>query len=364
MKRIFAVLAFAAICAAGFCGGGSDKSSGKASSGKVRIGVSMPTQSHQRWNQDGANLKAQLEAQGYSVDLQYAGENDIPTQVAQIENMVMGNCKVIIIASIDGSALTEPLRTAKEHGASVIAYDRLIMNSDAVAYYATFDNYKVGVLQGEYIRDALDLENAEGPFYMELFAGPTDDNNTYFFWDGAMEILKPHLDSGKIVVPSGQVTVAQCATRNWAPEESQARMENLIASNSYGPDRSRLDIVHCGCDSVSNGVTTALIGIGYTPENIPLITGQDCDITSVKNMLRGTQSMSVFKDTRTLAAKVVEMVNAIVRGGEVSVNDTTTYDNGTGVIPSFLCDPVAVSTGNYREMLLDSGYYREAEIMP
>ena len=362
MKKILAVFLFAAVCAAGFCGGGSDKS--KSGSEAIRVGVSMPTQSLQRWNQDGSNMKSQLEAAGYVVDLQYAGDNDIPTQVSQIENMIMGNCKVIVIAAIDGFSLTEALKGAKERGIPVIAYDRLIMNSDAISYYATFDNYRVGLTQGSFIRDALNLESADGPFYMEIFTGPTDDNNVNFFFGGAMEILKPYIDSGKIVVHSGQTSLAQCATLNWSTEEAQRRMENLIAANQYSPQGTRLDAVLCSNDSVANGVTNALVSVGYTPDNIPIITGQDCDITSVKNMLRGTQSMSVFKDTRTLAAKVVEMVNAIVKGGEVSINDRETYDNGTGVIPSFLCDPVAVTTDNYRAMLIDSGYYTEAEIAP
>ncbi len=355
MKKILAVLAGLIICTAVFAGGAKDGSA-------IKVGVSMPTQSLQRWNQDGSNMKAQLEKAGYQVDLQYAGDNDIPTQVAQIENMIMGNCKVIVIAAIDGSSLTEALKGAKDRGITVIAYDRLIMNSDAVSYYATFDNYKVGVTQGSFIRDALDLDNAAGPFYMEIFTGPTDDNNTNFFFGGAMDILKPYMDSGKLVVRSGQTTLAQCATLNWSMEEAQKRMENIISANRYGPEGTRLDAVLCSNDSTANGATNGLLSVGYTAENMPIITGQDCDKPSVKNMIRGYQAMSVFKDTRTLAAKVVEMVNAIVKGTTVSVNDTTTYDNGLGVVPSFLCEPVAVTVDNYKEMLIDSGYYTEADI--
>lgn len=359
MKKILAVLLCAAVCAAGFCGGSSDRG-GSA----VRIGVSMPTQSLQRWNQDGANMKAELEAAGYVVDLQYAGDNDIPTQVSQIENMIMGNCKVLVIAAIDGFSLTEALKGAQDRGIPVISYDRLIMNSEAISYYATFDNYRVGATQGAFIRDALDLDNAQGPFYMEIFTGPTDDNNVNFFFGGAMDILRPYIDSGKLVVRSGQTSLAQCATLNWSTEEAQRRMENLVAANQYSPQGARLDAVLCSNDSVANGVTNALVGVGYTADNIPIITGQDCDITSVKNMLRGTQAMSVFKDTRTLAAKVVEMVNAILNDAEVSINDTQTYNNGLGIVPSYLCEPVAVTVDNYREMLIDSGYYAEADVAP
>lgn len=339
-----------------FAAGSSEESSA------IKIGVSMPTQSLQRWNQDGANMKSQLEAAGYKVDLQYAGDNDIPTQVAQLENMITTGCKVLVIASIDGSSLTEVLKQAQEKKISVIAYDRLIMNTDAVTYYATFDNFKVGTIQGTYIRDALKLDSTPGPYYIELFTGSPDDNNVNFFFGGAMSILEPYIKSGKLVVRSGQTTMAQCATPNWSTEEAQKRMENLITANGYGPKGTRLDAVYSSNDSVANGITNALVAAGYTKANFPIITGQDCDKPAVKNMLQGLQSMSIFKDTRTLASKVVEMVNAIIKGETVSVNDTKTYDNGVKVVPSFLCEPVFATVDNYKALLIDSGYYTEADL--
>lgn len=328
----------------------------------TKIGVSMPTQSLQRWNQDGSNMKAMLEKAGYDVDLQYAGDNDIPTQVNQIENMVAADCDVIVIASIDGSALTEVLKGAKDKNIPVIAYDRLIMNSDAVSYYATFDNTKVGRLQGQFIADALDLANAKDPLNIELFTGPTDDNNVNFFWGGAMEVLKPYIDKGILKVPSGQTTKEQCATLNWNLEEAQKRMENIISSVGYGPEDTPLAAVLAQNDACANGVTNALLAAGFDNTNMPIITGQDCDKPAVKNIKRGYQAMSVFKDTRTLADQVVKMVEAIVDGKTVEVNDTTTYNNGTGIIPSFLCEPVACTKDNYQKLLVESGYYKEDEI--
>ena len=328
----------------------------------AKIGVSMPTQSLQRWNQDGSNMKAMLEQAGHTVDLQYAGDNDIPTQVNQIENMIAAGNEVIVIASIDGSALTEVLKGAKEKNIPVIAYDRLIMNSDAVSYYATFDNTKVGKIQGQYIADALDLENQKEPLNIELFTGPTDDNNVNFFWGGAMSVLQPYIDSGKLVVKSGQTTKEQCATLNWNLEEAQKRMENLISSVGYGPEDTPLAAVLTQNDALANGVTNALLATGYDQTNMPVITGQDCDKPAVKNIVRGYQSMSVFKDTRDLAAKTVEMVDALMKGTEPPVNDTETYDNGTGVIPSYLCEPKACTIDNYQELLIDSGYYTEADL--
>ena len=335
----------------------------KKISKKTPIGVSMPTKDLQRWNQDGANMKAQLEKAGYKVDLQYAA-NDIPTQVSQVENMITGGCKVLVIAAIDGSSLSNVLETARKKKVQVIAYDRLIMDSKAVSYYATFDNYKVGTIQGDYLVDKLGLKTRtkDDPAYMEFFTGDPGDNNINFFFGGAMDVLKPYLDKGVIVCRSGQTAKAQAATLNWSTEEAQKRMENLITANEYGPKATRLDAVYCSNDSTANGVTNALISAGYTADNFPVITGQDCDIISVKNMLKGTQAMSIFKDTRTLAAKVVEMVDAIMNGKKPEVNDTKTYNNGTGIIPSYLCVPVYGSKDNYKALLIDSGYYTEAQL--
>jgi len=322
------------------------------------VGVAMPTKDLQRWNQDGANMKDQLQKAGYSVDLQYAG-NDIATQVSQIENMIANGCKVLVIASIDGEALGTVLAKAKEAGIPVIAYDRLIMNSDAVSYYATFDNWLVGVKQGEYLRDKLDLDNAAGPFNIEFITGDPGDNNINFFFDGAMSILQPYLDSGKLVCPSGQTEKAVVATANWATDAAQARFENILGT--YYADGTILDAVLASNDSTALGVANALES-SYSGGNNPLLTGQDCDIASVKNMIAGKQSMSIFKDTRTLASKTVEMVDAIMQGTEPPVNDTKTYDNGTGIIPSYLCEPVFADLSNYEEILIESGYYKASDL--
>lgn len=325
--------------------------------GGAKVGVLMPTKDLQRWVQDGDNMKKELEAAGYTVDIQYAN-NEIATQVSQIENMISGGCELLVVASIDGSALTTALEGAKEKNIPVIAYDRLIMGSDAVSYYATFDNYLVGKLQGEYIENALDLKNTDGPYNIELFTGSSDDNNCNFFFGGAMDILQPYIDEGKLVVKSGSTTLAACATPNWSTEEAQKRMENIITA--YYSDGTKLDAVLSSNDSVANGVTNALVS-SYTGD-FPVLTGQDCDITSVKNILADKQSMSIFKDTRTLASQVVKMVDAVMQGEEPEVNDTTTYDNGTGIIPSYLCEPVYVDKDNYKELLVDSGYYTEDQL--
>ena len=327
------------------------------SAGGGKVGVAMPTKDLQRWNQDGANMEEQLKAAGYDVDLQYAS-NDIATQVSQIENMISQGAQVLVIASIDGDSLGTVLAQAKEAGISVIAYDRLIMNSDAVSYYATFDNYMVGTKQGEYIRDQLDLDNAAGPFNIEIFTGDPGDNNARFFYGGAMDVLNKYIDEGKLVVQSGQKDFDNVATANWSTENAQSRMDAIISAN-YA-NGTKLDAVLCSNDSTALGVTNSLEA-NYTGD-WPIITGQDCDVANVKNMIDGKQSMSIFKDTRTLAAKTVEMVDAIMKGTDAPVNDTSTYNNGTGVIPSYLCEPVFADVNNYKELLIDSGYYKESDL--
>lgn len=323
-----------------------------------KIGVAMPTKDLQRWNQDGANMKEQLEAAGYEVDLQYAN-NDIATQVSQVENMITNGCKALVIASIDGGSLGTVLEKAKEAKIPVIAYDRLIMDTDAVSYYATFDNNMVGTIQGNYIVDALDLKNAAGPFNIELFTGSPDDNNARFFFGGAMDVLNPYIESGKLKVVSGQKKFEEVATLNWSTEEAQKRMENLITA--HYSDGTKLDVVLSSNDSCAIGISNALQA-SYKGDKFPVLTGQDCDITAMKNILAGKQSMSIFKDTRTLAKKVVEMVDAIMKGTEVPVNDTKTYDNGKGVVPTFLCEPVFADKTNYKQLLIDSGYYKEDQL--
>ena len=328
----------------------------------ARIGVSMPTRDLQRWNQDGENLEAMLSERGFDVDLQFAA-NDVPTQVNQIENMIAMGAEVLVIAAIDGGSLTEVLSQAEAANIPVIAYDRLIMGTTAVTYYATFDNFQVGVMQGEFIRDALDLSNQDGPFYIEFFTGDPGDNNINFFFPGAMSILQPFLDDGTLVSPSGQTDIMEVATEGWATENAQARMENLIALSNLTPGGHPLHAVMCSNDSTAQGVTQALVDADWTAgPDFPIITGQDCDITSVRNMIAGTQAMSVFKDTRVLAANVVDMVVAIVEGTTVPVNDTESYDNDTGIIPTFLSEPIVATLENYRELLIDGGYYTEDEL--
>ncbi len=371
-KRLFSMFLAAATAAVTLTGCGASETSSTSSTNQEpadngsskstsseggTIGVSMPTKDLQRWNQDGSNMKDKLTAAGYSVDLQYAS-NDINTQVSQIENMINQGCKTLVIAAIDGKSLGTVLAQAKEKSIPVIAYDRLIMNTDAVSYYATFDNYKVGQKQGEYIEKELNLKTEKGPFNIEITAGDPGDNNAKFFYDGAMDILKPYIESGSLVVKSGQVEFEKVATAQWATDAAQSRMDAIIAA--HYADGTKIDACLCSNDSTALGVANSL-SANYKGD-WPIITGQDCDIANVKNMIAGKQSMSVFKDTRSLAEQVVKMVDALMKGEEAPINDTSTYDNGTKVVDSYLCEPVFADINNYKELLIDSGYYQESDL--
>jgi putative multiple sugar transport system substrate-binding protein len=327
---------------------------------KGPIGISMPTKSSARWIADGSNMVQNFKAKGYKTDLQYA-EDDIPNQLAQVENMVTKGAKVLVIAAIDGTTLSDVLQKAADKGVKVIAYDRLIKGSKNVDYYATFDNFQVGVLQAQSIEKALELKLGTGPFNIELFGGSPDDNNAFFFYNGAMSVLKPYIDSGKLVVRSKQMGMEKVGTLRWDGAVAQARMDNLLSAY-YGKDR--VDAVLSPYDGLSIGILSSLKGVGYgTPKQpMPIVSGQDAEIPSVKSILRKEQTSTVFKDTRELAKVTVAMVDAMLAGKTPEVNDTKTYNNGIKVVPSYLLRPVSVDASNWKPVLIDSGYYKESQV--
>ena len=327
---------------------------------KGTIGVSMPTKSSARWISDGDSMVKVLKEKGYKADLQYA-EDDIPNQLAQVENMITKQVKVLVIAAIDGTTLSDALQKAADKGIKVIAYDRLIKGSKNVDYYATFDNFQVGVLQANSIVDKLGLKQGKGPFNIELFGGSPDDNNAFFFYDGALSVLKPYLDSGKLVVRSKQMGMDKVGTLRWDGAVAQARMDNLLSA-FYG--NARVDAVLSPYDGLSIGILSSLKGVGYgTPKQpMPVVTGQDAEMTSVKSMLRGEQSSTVFKDTRELAKVTANMIDAMLSGRKPEINDTKTYNNGVKIVPSYLLKPVSVDASNWKEVLIGSGYYKESQI--
>ncbi|MBT0770644.1 sugar-binding protein [Kineosporia sp. J2-2] len=368
VTRIIAGLTLVTALAA--CGS-SEKTGGTSSSGGdvegSLVGVTMPTKSSQRWIDDGDNVKAALEKLGYKVSLEYA-EDQIPTQVNQIENQIAQGAKVLIVAAIDGTALTSQLESAKEQGIKVIAYDRLLRDTEAVDYYASFDNYKVGVQQATSLLTGLGLVDADGketdekgPFNVELFAGSPDDNNATFFFNGAMDTLKPYLDDGRLVVKSKETEFKTVAILRWDPATAQKRMEDLI-TKSYGD--AKIDGVLSPYDGISIGILSALKSAGYGTgdQDYPIVTGQDAEAASVKSIAADEQYSTIFKDTRKLADVAVTMADDLLKGETPEVNNTEDYDNGKKVVPSQLLESQIITKDNYQEVLVDSGYYSEDDL--
>ncbi len=357
-----------AACSAGGDTGAGESGASNVGGGKL-VGVAMPTQSSERWIADGKNVKDQLEAEGFQVDLQYA-EDDIPKQISQIENMITKGAVALVVAAKDASAMTTVLEEAKSQDIAIIAYDRLLTGTDAVDYYATFDNFLVGQQQAYTLLNGLGLTDLDGkatsgapagPFNIELFAGSPDDNNATFFFNGAMSVLQPYIDKGVLKVKSGQTDFTVVATQDWKLENAQARMEDLLTAN-YS-DGSKVNAVLSPYDGLSRGIISALTDAGYqVGQGWPIISGQDAELDSVKAINAGEQYGTIFKDTRDLAAEAVKMTVAVLNGEEPEVNNTTDYNNGKKVVPSYLLSPVIVTKDNITKALVDSGYYTQSEI--
>ena len=364
-----AALGVAVALAACSGGRGSGTTSGSGDDNKgALVGVAMPTKVSERWIADGNAVKSDLQKNGYKVDLEYAN-NDIPTQVQQVNTMITKGAKVLIIASIDGGSLTDQLDAAAKAGIKVISYDRLLTGDKNVDYYVSFDNYKVGVYQAKSLLTGLGVLDADGkptgqkgPFNIEVFAGSPDDNNATFFYNGAMETLKPYLSDGTLVVKSGQTNFNQVAIQRWDPATAKARMQDLVAK-SYSTGTAVQGVLS-PYDGLSDGILSALEGAGYGSggKKLPVITGQDAEVASVKQIIAGTQYSTIYKDTRQLANEAAKMANDLLSGKKPEVNDTKSYDNKVKVVPSYLFQPVVVTKDNYQKVLVDSGYYKESDL--
>jgi putative multiple sugar transport system substrate-binding protein len=329
------------------------------------VGISMPTRSLERWINDGEGLQAKLEEAGYTADLQYA-DDKADTQISQIQNQIASGVDILVIAAIDGELLAPVLEEAAAQEITVIAYDRLINGSPNVDYYATFDNYQVGALQGAFIEEQLDLAGGAGPFNLEPFAGSPDDNNAKFFFAGAWDVLLPYVESGQLVVPSGKSPAsiedwASIGILGWKSDSAQAELDNRIASFYSGDEK--IDVVLSPNDSLAQGITASLRTAGYTPgDDWPILTGQDGDKASVVNILADEQSMTVWKDTRVLGDVVFGFIEAILAGEQPEINDTETYDNGEKVVPSFLITPEVVVKDDVQSKLIDSGFLKASDV--
>ena len=346
----------------------SDSGSGESTGGAQKIGISMPTQSLERWNRDGSYLDEQFKAAGYETIVTYS-DNDTNRQVNDIQNMIAEDVDLLVVAAIDGEALNTVMNEAGDAGIPIIAYDRLIMN-DNVSYYVSFDNYTVGTLQGQYIVETLDLANQAGPFNIELTAGDPADNNAGYFFQGAMDQLQPYIDEGKLVVVSGQTDFDAVATAAWDTQTAMERAQNILAS--YYADGTQVDAWLCSNDSTALGVTQAIQSdyAGANKADI-LITGQDGDVANLKNIKDGLQSMTVYKAVANEAVVTLDLAKAILEGATIDESlieasgwdfdcayDVESYSTSEGrICPSFLLVPDVVTTDNMQEKLVDTGYY-------
>ncbi|PPT92030.1 sugar ABC transporter substrate-binding protein [Xanthomonas theicola] len=353
------------------CSGGrgnGDTAAASTDNKGALVGVAMPTKVSERWIKDGNAVKEELEKLGYKVDLEYA-DNKIPQQVLQVSNMITKGAKVLVIASIDGGSLSDQLDAAAKAGIKVISYDRLLTGNKNVDYYVSFDNYKVGVDQANSLLTGLGLlgedgkkTDKKGPLNVEIFAGSPDDNNATFFYNGAMDTLKPYIADGTLVVKSGQTGFTQAATLQWDPATAKARMQNLVAK-SYSAG-ANLDGVLSPYDGMSIGIISALQGAGYgtAAKPLPVITGQDAEAASVKSIIAGQQYSTIYKDTRKLADQAAVMANDLLSGKKPQTNDDKTYNNKVVVVPTYLFQPTVVTKANYKQVLVDSGYYTPAQL--
>lgn len=336
-----------------------------AEEGAQKIGISMPTQSLERWNRDGAYLQEQFEAAGYEVEVTYA-DNKNDQQNNDIQNLLADDVDILIVAAVDGSGLEQSLKEAAEKEIPVISYDRLIL-SEATSYYVSFDNYTVGTLQGQYVVDTLDLDNVDGPFNIELTAGDPADNNAGYFFQGAMDVIQPYIDEGKLVVVSGQTDFDSVATEQWNTDTAMERMQNILAS--YYADGTQLDVALCSNDSTALGVTRA-IESDYAGDNTVIITGQDGDVENLANIIDGKQSMTVYKAVANEAVVTLDLAEAILNGetpdetlisdewGFECAYDTESYSAVDGVnTPSYLLVPTVVTSENLESALVEPGYY-------
>jgi len=328
------------------------------------VGIAMPTRSLERWINDGEGLKTALEADGCTVDLQYA-DNKTDQQISQIQNMVANGASILVIAAIDGTTLGPVLDTAGNAGATVIAYDRLILDSPNVDYYATFDNYSVGTLQGKFIEEQLGLANGDGPYNFEAFAGSPDDNNAGYFFGGAWDVLSQYVDSGQLVNPSGTNPATKAKWQSigilgWGSDDAQSEMDNRLGAFYAGG--KKVDVVLSPNDSLAQGISQSLQLAGYTDADFPILTGQDGDKASVRLILDGYQSMTVWKDTRLLGERVDQMIHSIYAGETPEVNDTETYDNGDHIVPSYLIPPEVVTADTVQSKLIDSGFLKASDV--
>ncbi|WP_431219632.1 substrate-binding domain-containing protein [Leifsonia xyli] len=342
-----AVAAAAALALTGCSGGARSGSGGSSASGfdkGATIGVALPTKTSENWVLAGGLFEDGLKSAGFKGDVQYAGGSGVSDQQSQIQSMITNGAKVVIIGAVDGGQLAAQAKAAHDAGATVIAYDRLILNTKDVDYYVAYDNEKVGELQGQALLDGMAKKYpGKKNFNIELFSGSPDDANSKVFFDGAMKILEPKIKDGTLKVVSGQTEIKQTSTQGWLPANAQTRMDTLLAAN-YGS--TELDGVLSPNDTLARAIITSVKGAG---KPVPIVTGQDSEAESVKSIMAGEQYSTINKDTRNLVKQAITMVEDLQKGKKPEINDDKSYDNGKKVVPAYLLKPVIVTKENAAE---------------
>ena len=336
------------------CGGGKSAGGDK----KATIGISMPSKELPIFYAYGNVIKQTFEDAGYGAYLEFA-EDMTERQISQIENMMTKGVDYLIISAVDTASLTDICEKARDQGIKVIAGDRLIMNTEYVDHYVTFDLVRLGEIEGEGIEKGLGLKDgAKGPFTLEIFSGGSDDSNSIMFYTGAMNILQPYIDSGVLVVKSGQVDFNVNGILGWDSGKAQARMDNLLGA--YYAD-TRLDAVLCAADCLALGVISSLESFGYGSADMPfpIISGADCELTAIDSIIKGKQYMTIFVDPVPFAGRILSTVEAYEANGEAPHN--TTYFNGVIDVPTTLYDCTMIDKDNYM-MLVDCGFYTKEDL--
>lgn len=358
MKRILAaILSISTAAALTSCGKEKEENS------KKTVGIAMPASELERWNSDGEYLKSEFEAAGYDVKLVYSN-NDATRQNNDIIELLNSKVDLLLVAAVDGTKLSDTLNTANPDGIPIVAYDRLIMNTNAINYYVSFDNYAVGKLQAEYVRDKLDLNNAPSSYNIEFISGDSADNNAHYFFDGAYETLLPYIESGKLSIPSGKNTLELTATKGWVTENAESDMKETL-SKFY--TNKELDIALCSNDSTALGVEKA-IEAEYKGGNTPMITGQDGDVPNLRNIVDGKQAMTVYKNIHDEATVAFEVCKDILSDKTPAASlvddlqvkttfDTDSYNNGKKYVQSYLLEPYVINKDNL-QLLVNTGLYK------
>ncbi len=306
-------------------------------SGSKNIAVCFPNTT-ESWQRNGDTLTKLLQEEGFNVDVQFS--DTIEKQQQQVKDAIAKKPGCIVIAAIDSAAFVDVLEDAKKNNVPVIAFERMLLNSDAVSYYASFDGAAVGEAMGEYFESVLNLKSGAGPYNIEFFAGSTTDSGAGIYFSNAMKILEPYLRSGQLVCRSGQTNFEQVAVAEWNSANARPRIRDIF--NKYYSDAT-LNVVLSPNDDIAGVLLEEFKAAG---KPFPLISGLDGDPAAFDRIRAGQQTFTVAKDPEVLTSKCVRMIKAVVEGTQPDINDVTNYNNGVKVIPAYLCTPQIVDRTN------------------